>query len=90
MDIRYLKRRLGLKIAHLHVGSRTSLLACTLIALLLELGCINRKQVAALVGVAPYAFESDTLNGQALDLGWSYECAPGALHGGDERQQLES
>ena len=29
-----------------------SLLACTLIALLPELGCITRKQVAALVGVA--------------------------------------
>jgi transposase len=36
-------------------------LACTLIALLPELGRMNRKQVAALVGVAPYAFESGTL-----------------------------
>jgi transposase len=34
------------------------LLACTLIALLPELGRMTRKQVAALVGVAPYAFES--------------------------------
>jgi hypothetical protein len=33
-------------------------LACTLIALLPELGGMSRKQVAALVGVAPYAFES--------------------------------
>src|SRR5262249_29083638 len=41
-----------------------SLLACTLIALLPELGCISRKQVAALVGVAPYAFESGTLKGR--------------------------
>jgi transposase len=36
-------------------------LACTLIALLPELGGMSCKQVAALVGVAPYAFESDHL-----------------------------
>jgi transposase len=41
-----------------------SLLACTLIALLPELGSMTRKQVAALVGVAPYAFESGTLKGR--------------------------
>src|SRR5262245_41615458 len=40
------------------------LLACTLIALVPELGGMNRKQVAALVGVAPYAFESGTLKGR--------------------------
>jgi transposase len=40
------------------------LLACTLIALLPELGRMNRRQVAALVGVAPYAFESGTLKGR--------------------------
>jgi transposase len=39
-------------------------LACTLIALLPELGRLNRKQIAALVGVAPYAFESGTLKGR--------------------------
>jgi transposase len=39
-------------------------LACTLIALLPELGRLSRKQVAALVGVAPYAFESGTLKGR--------------------------
>src|SRR5262249_60845830 len=39
-------------------------LACTLIALLPELGGMTRKQVAALVGVAPYAFESGTLKGR--------------------------
>jgi transposase len=31
-------------------------LACTLLALLPELGQISRKQVAALVGLAPYDF----------------------------------
>jgi transposase len=40
-----------------------AVLACTLIALLPELGSLNRKQVAALVGVAPYAFESGKLKG---------------------------
>jgi transposase len=40
-----------------------AVLACTLIALLPELGHMNRKQVAALVGVAPYAFESGKLKG---------------------------
>jgi transposase len=39
-------------------------LACTLIALLPELGTMSRKQVAALVGVAPYAFESGKFKGQ--------------------------
>src|SRR4051795_6149340 len=38
-------------------------LACTLIALLPELGRMNRKQVAALVGLAPYAFDSGKLKG---------------------------
>jgi transposase len=41
-----------------------AVLVCTLIALLPELGQMNRKQVAALVGVAPYAFESGTLKGR--------------------------
>jgi transposase len=38
-------------------------LACTLVALLPELGRLNRKQVAALVGVAPYDFDSGLLKG---------------------------
>jgi len=39
-------------------------LACTLIALLPELGGMRRKQLAALVGVAPYAFDSGKLKGR--------------------------
>ena len=39
------------------------MLACTLMALLPELGTMSRKQVAALVGVAPYAFESGKFKG---------------------------
>jgi transposase len=38
-------------------------LASTLIALLPELGRLNRKQIAALVGVAPYDFDSGLLKG---------------------------
>jgi len=64
-------------------------LACTLIALLPELGGMSRKQVAALVGVAPYAFESGTLKGRRCIWGRSCKRPPGALHGRDERQQLE-
>ena len=40
-----------------------AILACTLIALLPELGCMSRRQVAALVGLAPYAFDSGKLKG---------------------------
>src|SRR5262245_50732272 len=40
------------------------LLGCTLVALLPELGSMSRKQVAALVGVAPYAFESGKFKGR--------------------------
>jgi transposase len=39
------------------------LLACTLIALLPELGQLGRREIAALVGVAPYAFDSGKLKG---------------------------
>jgi len=38
-------------------------LAFTLIALLPELGQMSRKQVAAIVGVAPYDFDSGKLRG---------------------------
>jgi transposase len=41
-----------------------AVLACTLIALLPELGTMSRKQVASLVGVAPYAFESGKFKGR--------------------------
>ena len=41
-----------------------AVLACTLIALLPELGQLSRKQVAALVGLAPYDFDSGKLKGR--------------------------
>jgi transposase len=39
-------------------------LACTLMALLPELGTMRRKKVAALVGVAPYDFDSGKFKGR--------------------------
>jgi transposase len=39
-------------------------LSCTLLADLPELGSLSRKQIAALVGVAPFARDSGTLRGQ--------------------------
>src|SRR5258708_15041184 len=41
-----------------------AVLACTLIALWPELGQMSRKQVAALVGLAPYDFDSGKLKGR--------------------------
>ena len=38
-------------------------MAFTLIALLPELGKMSRKQIAALVGLAPYDFDSGKLKG---------------------------
>ena len=40
-----------------------SVLAFTLIALVPELGKMSRKQIAALVGLAPYDFDSGKLRG---------------------------
>jgi transposase len=55
-----LQRRYRLLTSMPGVGA---VLACTLIALLPELGRLSGKQIAALVGVAPYAFESGKLKG---------------------------
>ena len=55
-----LARRYALLVSMPGVGP---VLAVTLLALLPELGQMNRRQVAALVGVAPYDFDSGRLNG---------------------------
>jgi transposase len=55
-----LARRYRLLVSMPGVGAT---LACTLLALLPELGQIGRKQIAALVGVAPYDFDSGKLKG---------------------------
>src|SRR6516165_12527242 len=61
-----------------------AVLACTLIALLPELGQMSRKQVAALVGLAPYDFDSGKLTGRRCIWGGRAR-PPRALHGGAER-----
>lgn len=43
--------------------------ACTLIAELPELGLLNRRAIAALVGVAPFARDSGTLRGRRMIVG---------------------
>ena len=48
------------------VGDVTS---ATMIALLPELGTLNRKQISALVGVAPLNREQRTQTGKSTDLG---------------------
>jgi transposase len=53
----------------------------TLLADLPELGQLNRKQVAALVGVAPLARDSGTLRGKRTRVGWARARAGGAVHG---------
>ena len=57
----------------------------TLLANLPELGSLNRKQIAALVGVAPLNRDSGTLQGQAHDLGRTGPSTDHALHGGPGR-----
>ena len=61
-----------------------AVLAFTLIALLPELGQMSRKQVAALVGLAPYDFDSGKLKGRRVSRVVA-PCPPRALHGGAER-----
>jgi len=48
-------------------------LACTLVALLPELGRLNRKQIAALVGVAPYDRKSGDWDGRSHIFGGRVE-----------------
>ena len=73
-DIRLLDKRLAEMVAtNIALAQRYELLtsmpgvgpvlAFTLIALLPELGQMSRKQIAALVGVAPYDFDSGKLRG---------------------------
>ena len=73
-DIRLLDKRLAEMVAaNVALAQRCELLtsmpgvgpvlAFTLIALLPELGKMSRKQIAALVGLAPYDFDSGKLKG---------------------------
>ena len=56
-------------------------LSTSMSAQLSELGSLNRKKIAALVGVAPFASDSGRFHGQAHHLGWARTRTLGALHG---------
>ena len=60
------------------VGEQVSL---TLLANLPELGTLNSRQIAALVGVAPYNRDSGTLRGKRAVLGRTLPSAGRPLHG---------
>ena len=66
------------------------ILARTLLGLLPELGQLDRRQIAALVGVAPLARDSGTLRGPAALLGRPRRGAHRALHGGAGRRAVQS
>ena len=69
------------------VGEQLSL---SLLAYLPELGTLNRKRVAALVGVAPFNRDSGPRPGQTQCLGRQNPVASGALHGCAGRQSIQS
>lgn len=60
----------------------------TLLAELPELGSLNRKQIAALVGVAPLNRDRGYAARSPHGLGWSSSRACSALHGGVGRQKV--
>ena len=68
------------------VGEQLSL---TLLAYLPELGTLDRRQIAALVGVAPFNRDSGTLRGPTHRLGWTRPgpCRP--VYGRLGRQPLQ-
>ena len=57
--------------------------AMTLLVLLPELGQLNRKQVASLCGVAPYARQSGEKNRYRSTYGGPQKFTSDTLHGGD-------
>ena len=61
----------------------------TLLAYLPELGTLNRRQIAALVGVAPFNRDSGTLRGKRTVWGGRARGAHRSLHGGDGSQPLQ-
>ena len=69
------------------VGEQLSL---TLLAYLPELGTMDRRQVAALVGVAPYNRDSGTLRGKRTVLGRTRPGPRRPVHGSIGGQPLQS
>ena len=68
------------------IGDQISL---TLLAYLPELGTLNRRQIAALVGVAPFNRDSGTLRGKRNRLGWTGQGPHSPLYGGVGSQSLQ-
>ncbi len=69
------------------VGEQLSL---SLLAYLPELGTLDRKQIAALVGVAPFNRDSGPRRGKRQYLGRQNPSAGCALHGSAGRQPIQS
>ena len=71
------------------VGERLSM---TLLAYLPELGTLDRRQVAALVGVAPFNRDSGTLRGKTHRMGWTRPDPRRLVHGsvGSQPPQLRN
>ena len=67
------------------IGNQISL---TLLAYLPELGTLNRRQIAALVGVAPFNRDKWYPAGQPHRLRWTGQGPHRPLHGGDGSQPL--
>ena len=62
------------------------ILAATLLAQLPELGALDRRQIASLVGVAPIAKDSGLKRGHRVDRRRPRRRPPRALHGRPQRQ----
>ena len=65
-------------------------LVATLLAELPELGSLDRRQIASLVGVAPIAKDSGTKHGRRADPRRPRRGPPAALHGRARRQSQQS
>ena len=65
-------------------------LSITLLAHLPELGTLDRRQIAALVGVAPFNRDSGAMRGQTACLGWALPGPSRPVHGGVGSQSLQS
>ena len=98
-DIRLLDRRLAEMVATNAAFARLydlltsmpgvgAVLAFTLIALLPELGKMSRKQIAALVGLAPYDFDSGKLKGHRSIYGGRMPLRKCPLHGRPQRKPV--
>ena len=66
------------------------LLSLALLAQLPELGTLNRRQVAALVGVAPFNRDSGTVRGKRWVWGWSGADTRRSVNGSTSRQPIQS